>query len=193
MLTNIQFKGSFSHSPRWDEVEFLLVERIFELVSKKVLSFSEFNFCRSLFNLNNERRFWWYFTAGISVSPRVLPISVELFCGMVDRRKALFSLISSRDHFQRSSPTRIPAHPRQDLNLRRTWSLDFVECSGDNHYTTAPIMAQITNQITAPITASNFLIFNALTKVPYDDLSFNSTKCSSITSFILLYCYFYNT
>ena len=28
----------------------------------------------------------------------------ELFCGMVDRRKA-FSLISSRDHCQRSSPS----------------------------------------------------------------------------------------
>ena len=28
------------------------------------------------------------------------------FCGMIDRRKA-FSLISSRDHFQRSSPSRI--------------------------------------------------------------------------------------
>ena len=30
----------------------------------------------------------------------------ELFCGMVDRRK-VFSLISSRDHCQRSSPSRI--------------------------------------------------------------------------------------
>ena len=29
----------------------------------------------------------------------------ELFCGMVDRRKA-FSLISSRDHCQRSLPSR---------------------------------------------------------------------------------------
>ena len=31
---------------------------------------------------------------------------MNCFCGMVDRRKA-FSLISSRDHCQRSSPTRI--------------------------------------------------------------------------------------
>ena len=30
----------------------------------------------------------------------------ECFCGMVDRQKA-FSLISSRDHCQRSSPSRI--------------------------------------------------------------------------------------
>ena len=35
----------------------------------------------------------------------------ELFCGMVDRRK-VFSLISSRDHRQRSSPSRISHTPR---------------------------------------------------------------------------------
>ena len=33
------------------------------------------------------------------------------FCGMVDRRK-VFSLISSRDHCQRSSPSRISETPR---------------------------------------------------------------------------------
>ena len=35
----------------------------------------------------------------------------ELFCGMVNRRKA-FSLISSRDHCHRSSPSRISDTPR---------------------------------------------------------------------------------
>ena len=35
----------------------------------------------------------------------------ELFCGMVDQRKA-FSIISSRDHRQRSSPSRISDTPR---------------------------------------------------------------------------------
>ena len=30
----------------------------------------------------------------------------DCFCGMIDRRKA-FKLISSRDHWQRSSPSRI--------------------------------------------------------------------------------------
>ena len=35
----------------------------------------------------------------------------ELFCGMVDQRKA-FSLISSWDHCQRSSPSRISNSPR---------------------------------------------------------------------------------
>ena len=36
---------------------------------------------------------------------------MNCFCGMVDRRKAL-SLIFSRDHCQRSSPTRISDTPR---------------------------------------------------------------------------------
>ena len=39
----------------------------------------------------------------------------ELFCGMVDRRKA-FSLISSRDHCQRSSPSRAGFEPAQNLS-----------------------------------------------------------------------------
>ena len=36
---------------------------------------------------------------------------MDCFCGMVDGRKA-FSLISSRDHCQRSSPSRISDTPR---------------------------------------------------------------------------------
>ena len=35
----------------------------------------------------------------------------ELFCGIVERQKA-FSLISSRDHCQRSLPSRISNMPR---------------------------------------------------------------------------------
>ena len=37
----------------------------------------------------------------------VLMTMMNYFCGMVDRRK-VFSLISIRDHSQRSSPSRIP-------------------------------------------------------------------------------------
>ena len=36
---------------------------------------------------------------------------MNCFCGMVDRRKA-YSLISSRDHCHRSSPSRISDMPR---------------------------------------------------------------------------------
>ena len=43
-----------------------------------------------------------------------LMMMMNCFCGMVDRRKA-FSLISSQNHRQRSSPS------RTSLNLRRTW------------------------------------------------------------------------
>ena len=40
--------------------------------------------------------------------------TMNCFCGMVDRRKA-FSLITSRDHCQRSSPSRISDTPRAEL------------------------------------------------------------------------------
>ena len=40
-----------------------------------------------------------------------LMMIINCFCGMVDRRK-VFSLISSRDHCQRSSPSRISDTPR---------------------------------------------------------------------------------
>ena len=49
----------------------------------------------------------------------------EFFCGMVDQRKA-FSLISSRSHCQRSSPSRISDVLRAGSNLRRTRVLTWV-------------------------------------------------------------------
>ena len=50
----------------------------------------------------------------------------ELFCGMADQRKA-FSLISSRDHCQRSSPSRISDTPRAEFEPAQNLSSDFVE------------------------------------------------------------------
>ena len=41
---------------------------------------------------------------------------INCFCGMVDRRK-VFSLISSRDHCQRSSPSRICDMPRLNASM----------------------------------------------------------------------------
>ena len=66
------------------------------------------------------------------------------FCGMVDRRKA-FSLISSRDHCQRSSPSQISDTPRAGIEPAQNLSSNLVEwscavvitttpCSSDNHY-----------------------------------------------------------
>ena len=45
---------------------------------------------------------------------------MNCFCGMVDRRKAL-SLISSRDHYQKSSPSRISDTPAHKPEFRLCW------------------------------------------------------------------------
>ena len=55
-------------------------------------------------------------------------IMINRFSSMVDRRKA-FSLISSRDHCQRSSPSRISNTPRAGFRL--SWMM---LCSSDNRY-----------------------------------------------------------
>ena len=49
-------------------------------------------------------------------------------CGVVDRRKA-FSLVSSRDHCQRSSPSRISDTPRAGFEPAQSLSSDLVEWS----------------------------------------------------------------
>ena len=51
----------------------------------------------------------------------MMMMMINCFCGMVDRRKA-FSLISSRDHCQRSSPSRISDTPRAG------WMVDVGRC-----------------------------------------------------------------
>ena len=48
------------------------------------------------------------------------------FCGMVNRRKA-FSLISSRDNCQRSSPLRISDTPRAAFESAQNLSLGLAE------------------------------------------------------------------
>ena len=51
------------------------------------------------------------------------------FCGMVDRRKA-FSLISSWDHCQTSSPSRISDTPRVGFESAQNLSSGLVKSSG---------------------------------------------------------------
>ena len=70
---------------------------------------------------------------------KYIMMMMNCFCGMVDRRKT-FSLISSRDHCQRSSPSRISDTPSRawacaEPEFRLSW---MKLCSSDNHYTTAP-------------------------------------------------------
>ena len=55
-----------------------------------------------------------------------LMMMMNCYCGMVDRRKA-FSLISSRDHCQRSSPSRISDTPRAGFKPAQNLSSGFVE------------------------------------------------------------------
>ena len=61
----------------------------------------------------------------------MMMMMMNCFCGMVDRQKT-FSLISSRDHCQRSSPSRISDTPQAGFEPAQKL------CSSDNHYTTAP-------------------------------------------------------
>ena len=59
------------------------------------------------------------------------------FCGMVDGRKA-FCLISSRDHCQRSSASRISDTPRAGFEPAQNLSSGLVEWSCAGAITTAP-------------------------------------------------------
>ena len=56
----------------------------------------------------------------------LLMMMMNSFCGMVDQRKA-FSLISSRDHCQRSSPSRISDTPRAGFEPAQNLSSALVE------------------------------------------------------------------
>ena len=49
----------------------------------------------------------------------MMMMMMNCFCGMVDQRKA-FSLISSQDHCQRSSPSESPTRREQGFKLDRT-------------------------------------------------------------------------
>ena len=97
-----------------------------------------------------------------------LLMKMNCFCGMVDWQKA-FSLISSQDHCQRSSPSRISGTLQARFELAQNLSSGFLEwscalvitttpwhhcwmklCSSDNHYTnlliTTPIYLVITTR-----------------------------------------------
>ena len=58
----------------------------------------------------------------------MMMMMMNCFCGMVEQRKA-FSLISSRHHCQRSSPSRISDTPRAGFEPAQNLSSDFVEWS----------------------------------------------------------------
>ena len=57
-----------------------------------------------------------------------MKMMMNCICGMADRRK-VFSLISSRDRRQRSSPSRISDTPRAGFESAQSMSLGLVERS----------------------------------------------------------------
>ena len=79
---------------------------------------------------------------------------IDCFCGMVDQRK-VFSLISSQDHCQRSSPLQTCKHaasriwtcaePEFKICWKKLCSIDHnYTMAPHNHYTTAPLKRTIT-------------------------------------------------
>ena len=124
-LENLEYKKFFKNvsRKRYKEVTFQ------KSGNSHFSTYFFFKWAVQNFTALNFRSFWRIF-----VNPEL-----NCFCGMVDRRKA-FSLISSRDHCQRSSPSRISD------TLSRVWTCAEPEfrlswmklCSSDNHYTTAP-------------------------------------------------------
>ena len=65
---------------------------------------------------------------GVLNTPLMMIMMMNCFCGMVDRRK-VFSLISSRDHCQRSSPSRISDTLRAGFEPAQNLSSGSVEWS----------------------------------------------------------------
>ena len=80
---------------------------------------------------------------------------MNCFCGMVDRRKA-FSLISSRDHCQRSSPSRISDTPWAGFEPAQNLSSGLVEWSCVVVITTTPRRHYTTAQINSISSESDF-------------------------------------
>ena len=56
----------------------------------------------------------------LMVMTMMMMMLMNCFCGMVERRK-VFSLISSQDHCQRSSPSRISDTPRAGFEPAQNW------------------------------------------------------------------------
>ena len=67
----------------------------------------------------------WYFSFHQKWMTKMM---MNCFCGMVDRLKT-FSLISSWDHFQRSSPSQISDTPRAEFEPVQNLTPGFVEWS----------------------------------------------------------------
>ena len=77
------------------------------------------------------------FLFGEATSSHFFTVMMNCFCSIVDRRKA-FSLISSRGHCQRSSPSRISDMPQAGFQPAQNLSSGLVEWSCAVVITTTP-------------------------------------------------------
>ena len=81
------------------------------------------------------------------------------YCGMVDRRK-VFSLISSRDHCQRSSTSQISDTPRAGFEPAQNLSSDLVEWSCAAVITTTPRRHSLFLNLFLTVATLTFLFLN---------------------------------
>ena len=104
-------------------------------INFSILSSSSFNFLFNFFNCLSLNllinvcillTWWWWWWMMMNCS-----------CGMVERRKT-FSVISSRDHYHRSSPSRVPDTPRAGFEPAQNLSSGLVEWSCAVVITTTP-------------------------------------------------------
>ena len=89
----------------------------------------------------------------------IMMMMMNCYCGMVDRRKA-FSLISSRDHCQRSSPSRISDTPRAGFEPAQNLSSDLVEWSCAAVITTTPRRHSLFLNLFLTLATLTFLFLN---------------------------------
>ena len=92
------------------------------------------------------------------MSGKTFLMMMNCFCGMVDRRKA-FSLISSRDHCQRSSPSRISDTPRAGFEPAQNLSSGLVELSCAVVIITTPRCHCIKRRINNPVEHLQWRLF----------------------------------
>ena len=85
-------------------------------------------------------------------------IIMNCFCSVADRRKTFISLISSRNHCQRSSPSRISDTPRAGFQPAQNLSPNLVEWSCAVVTTTTPrrhkYVSGLDFKVTFPISAN---------------------------------------
>ena len=83
----------------------------------------------------------------ISFNQCIESMMMNCFCGIVNRQKAFFSLISSLDHCERSSPSWISDTPRAGFEPAHNLSSGFVEWSCAVVITTTPLLKPLRHLI----------------------------------------------